>query len=244
MEAGRAIQRGFCTPDRTTLIASTNRVYAITERIALGDGRTDSEQLLSGARAGSRRLIAADFSRLAAEAGSVISASLFGALAGSGELPFAREDFEHALRRSGKAVQTSMAAFERGYEAAREPAPAPGRPPSAALFGALAGSGALPFGREQFEAEIQRFGKGAEASLRAFAAGYDAAQQPAAPAARRWRTRRGEERARRSRRWRRSAGRRRRPTCSERRIRPARRARLSSRSVRRRPRHPWRGSPP
>lgn len=130
MEAGRAIQRGFSTPDRTTLIASTNRVYAITERIALGDGRTDSEQLLSGLRAGSKRLIAADFSRLAAEAGSVISASLFGALAGSSTLPFSPEDFERAVRRSGKAVETSMAAFERGFEAAQEPAPAPSGPPS------------------------------------------------------------------------------------------------------------------
>ena len=32
MEAGRAIQRGLVTPDRTTLIASTHRVYSMTER--------------------------------------------------------------------------------------------------------------------------------------------------------------------------------------------------------------------
>ena len=28
MEAGRAVQRGLVTPDRTTFIVSTNRVYA------------------------------------------------------------------------------------------------------------------------------------------------------------------------------------------------------------------------
>ena len=39
MEAGRAIQRGIVTPDRTTLIASTNRVYAMTEKIVMDDGR-------------------------------------------------------------------------------------------------------------------------------------------------------------------------------------------------------------
>ncbi len=39
MEAGRAIQRGFVTPDRTTLVTSTHRVYAMTEKIALGDAR-------------------------------------------------------------------------------------------------------------------------------------------------------------------------------------------------------------
>src|SRR5213595_3302217 len=36
MEAGRAVQRGLVTPDRTTLIASTHRVYSITEKTALG----------------------------------------------------------------------------------------------------------------------------------------------------------------------------------------------------------------
>ncbi|HML16304.1 MAG TPA: hypothetical protein VK419_04735, partial [Bryobacteraceae bacterium] len=39
MEAGRAIERGLVTPDRTTLIASTHRVYSMTERTAIADGR-------------------------------------------------------------------------------------------------------------------------------------------------------------------------------------------------------------
>ncbi len=38
MEAGRALQRGLVTQDRTTLIASTHRVYAIAEKSAMGDG--------------------------------------------------------------------------------------------------------------------------------------------------------------------------------------------------------------
>ena len=42
MEAGRAVQRGLVTPDRTTLIASTHRIYSIAEKTALGDGRVDS----------------------------------------------------------------------------------------------------------------------------------------------------------------------------------------------------------
>ena len=41
MEAGRAIQRGLITPDRTTLIASTNRVFSMTEKVAMADGRVD-----------------------------------------------------------------------------------------------------------------------------------------------------------------------------------------------------------
>ncbi len=38
MEAGRAILRGFVTPDRTTLIASTHRALAVSEKIVPGDG--------------------------------------------------------------------------------------------------------------------------------------------------------------------------------------------------------------
>ncbi len=104
MEAGRAVQRGFSTPDRTTLIASTNRVYAMDERLALGDGRVDAGQLLEAARVGSRRLITADFMKLAEDAGSVISAALLGALAGSGALPLTRDHFEQAIREAGKGV--------------------------------------------------------------------------------------------------------------------------------------------
>lgn len=43
------------------------------------------------------------------------------------------------------------------------------------LFGAMAGAGALPFSREMCEEAIRRSGKAVDASLRGFAAGYDAA---------------------------------------------------------------------
>ncbi|QAY64410.1 indolepyruvate oxidoreductase subunit beta family protein [Xylanimonas allomyrinae] len=125
MEAGRAIQRGFATPDRTTLIASTHRVYSMDEKLALGDGRVDSNTLLEAAHGGAKRLIAADFMALALEARSVISASLFGALAGSGALPFDRAGFEDAIRASGKGVDASLAAFAAGLDAAQRPAPRP-----------------------------------------------------------------------------------------------------------------------
>ncbi len=134
MEAGRAVQRGFVTPDRTLLIASTNRVYSMDEKLALGDGRVDSAALLDAARAAARKLVATDFMQLALDAGSVISASLFGALAGSGELPFPREAFEEAIRASGKGIDASLRAFAAGYAAAQAPAPEPA-PPVAATSG-------------------------------------------------------------------------------------------------------------
>ncbi len=65
MECGRAIQRGFSTPDRTTLITSTSRSYAIDEKMALGDGRVDDGELLAAARKSSAHLVATDFAQLA-----------------------------------------------------------------------------------------------------------------------------------------------------------------------------------
>jgi indolepyruvate ferredoxin oxidoreductase beta subunit len=54
---------------------------------------------------------------------------------------------------------------------------------NAVLFGAMAGSGVLPLSREACEQAIRHGGRGAEASLRGFAAGYDiAARQRPAPA--------------------------------------------------------------
>ncbi|MGZ8310463.1 MAG: indolepyruvate oxidoreductase subunit beta family protein [Allosphingosinicella sp.] len=117
MEAGRAIARGLVTPERTTLIASSHRVFAIEEKSALGSGIVSPHQVLEAARTGSRRLILADFFSLAETHGSAISASLFGALAGAELLAFPRAAFEETIRRSGKGVEPSLAAFAAGLVA-------------------------------------------------------------------------------------------------------------------------------
>jgi indolepyruvate ferredoxin oxidoreductase beta subunit len=122
MEAGRAIQRGLVTPDRTTLIASTNRVYSMTEKTAITDGRVDSEKVIEASSAAAKSFVHGDFARIAEDSRSVISASLFGALAGTGALPFRREQFEDAIRKGGVGVESSLAAFAAGFRAATEPA--------------------------------------------------------------------------------------------------------------------------
>ena len=113
MEAARAVDRGLVTPDRTTLIASTHRVYSMIEKTAMADGRADSEKLLETCRTAAKVFIARDFARQAGN--SVISAPLFGALAAGGCLPFRREEFEEAIRRSGVGVESSLAAFAAGF---------------------------------------------------------------------------------------------------------------------------------
>ncbi len=118
MECGRAVQRGLVTPDRTTLITSTHRVYSISEKADMGDGRVDSTRLIDAARAAARAFVHCDFARIAAEADSVISAPLFGALAATGALPFPREQFEDAIRRGAVGVTSSLTAFAEGFAAA------------------------------------------------------------------------------------------------------------------------------
>jgi indolepyruvate ferredoxin oxidoreductase beta subunit len=118
MEAGRAVQRGLVTPDRTTLIASTHRVYSIAEKTALGDGRADSAHMIAHAKKAARRFVRFDMAQAAEDAGSVISAVLFGALAGTGVLPFSRQQFEATIERGGVGVKPSLKAFAAAHERA------------------------------------------------------------------------------------------------------------------------------
>ncbi|MGJ8543864.1 MAG: indolepyruvate oxidoreductase subunit beta family protein [Sulfitobacter sp.] len=119
MEVGRAVLRGFVTPDRTTLIGSTHRSLAVSEKSVPGDGIANAEEVRAAAEIAAQQLILTDMDQLAVSQGSVISSSLFGALAGSGALPFERAAFEDAIRRSGKGVEASLRAFSAGYDFAQ-----------------------------------------------------------------------------------------------------------------------------
>lgn len=125
MEAGRAMQRGLVSPDRSTLITSSHRSYAVGEKAALGNGIADPNKVIDAGREAAKRLMCFDLQAMAERAGSVISASLFGAIAGSGTLPFERAAFEHTIRRGGKGAEASLAAFALGFEAAAAAPAAP-----------------------------------------------------------------------------------------------------------------------
>jgi len=120
MEAGRAIQRGLVTPDRTVLIASTHRIYSMTEKTAPGDGQVDAKSLIAGGQAAARDFVHNDFARIAEESGSVISAPLFGALAATHALPFERKEFEEAIKRGGVGIESSLKGFSAAFVAASQ----------------------------------------------------------------------------------------------------------------------------
>jgi indolepyruvate ferredoxin oxidoreductase beta subunit len=123
LEAGRAIANGFVTPDRTVLIASTHRVFAIAEKSAMGDGRFDLGRLFRAAAESARETVLFDMDEAARAAGSILNAVLLGAIAGSGKLPIAPERFAAAIASSagaaGKAVDSNLAGFDFGLRHAR-----------------------------------------------------------------------------------------------------------------------------
>lgn len=133
MEAGRAMMRGLVTPDRTALVASTHRIYAIGEKTAMGDGRARSADVLEAAGVRARTTVMFDMDALAQKTGSIISAVMLGAVAGSGLLPFPRDAYEAVLAADARARDSNLAAFAAGYDgAAREtPAVAPVVAPAA-----------------------------------------------------------------------------------------------------------------
>jgi indolepyruvate ferredoxin oxidoreductase beta subunit len=119
LEAGRIVQSGMVSPERTLLVTSTNRTLTTVEKMAQGDGRFDSDVLLDVARRHSAGLVAFDMEAAARETGTIVSAVMFGAIAASGILPFTRERYEAVVRASGRGADASLAGFARGWDAAR-----------------------------------------------------------------------------------------------------------------------------
>jgi indolepyruvate ferredoxin oxidoreductase beta subunit len=117
LEAGRVVASGFVTPARTHMIASTSRFYAMDEKIAMGDGRFDSDRLSKIIKDHARDAVLFDMGKLAAEAGSIVSAVMLGAIAGSGRLPVTAEQLEAAIRADGKSLESNLRGFRAGLNA-------------------------------------------------------------------------------------------------------------------------------
>jgi indolepyruvate ferredoxin oxidoreductase beta subunit len=133
VEAGRAMQNGYVSPERTTLIASTHRIYATVEKMQMADGRFDSDKVVAAGGLLAKKAVMFDMRKLAQESGTVINAVLFGAIAGSGVLPLSRQACEAAIRKAGRGAEASLRGFAAGFDIAGgsrrapEKAPAPKR---------------------------------------------------------------------------------------------------------------------
>ncbi len=120
MEAGRAMQRGLVTRERTTLISSTHRDYATLEKVVPGNGIAATTAVLEAGHKHARRFLHHDMQALAKQNASVLSAALFGALAGCGELPFDDAAFEATITRAGVGVEPSLRAWRAAMQALRQ----------------------------------------------------------------------------------------------------------------------------
>ncbi len=119
VEAGRMVQRGLVTPERTGLIASDHRVYGIAEKVELTNGIVDAAVLTALCQKHARRFIHFDLLALAREHNTVISATLFGAVAGAAVLPFSNETFERVIEASGIQVNNNLSAFRASRDRAQ-----------------------------------------------------------------------------------------------------------------------------
>jgi indolepyruvate ferredoxin oxidoreductase beta subunit len=136
LEAGRLIQAGFVTPDRTTIIAPLRRVYAITEKIAMSDGRADSDLIVEAAKRFSKAHHIGDFQAVADKAKALLNAVIFGLACRA--LPLSPEACRTAIKLDGRAVEANLRGFEAGlaYDGDEAPVEAPAAEPAPSVFDA------------------------------------------------------------------------------------------------------------
>jgi len=110
IEAARLLETGFVSPRLTTLITSSSRVYATSEKIKMGDGRFESDAVKATAKALAKECYLLDLEALARDNGTFISATLFGALTGSGVLPW-EADISRSVMGGGRSAKASLTGF-------------------------------------------------------------------------------------------------------------------------------------
>jgi indolepyruvate ferredoxin oxidoreductase beta subunit len=116
LETARQVGNGLPSPERTLVITSSARTLTTQERMHLGDGRADDADLLKLVRQFSRSHQVFDMAAVARETGTVVSAVMLGAIAGSGLFPFRRADYEAIVKEGGKGVEASLRGFAKAFD--------------------------------------------------------------------------------------------------------------------------------
>jgi indolepyruvate ferredoxin oxidoreductase beta subunit len=117
LETARQIGNGLTSAAHTCVITSSARILTTIEKMTIGDGRTDGANLRTLVAEHSKAHHILDMARMTQEAGTVVSAVMFGCIAASGVLPFARADYEAVIGHAGKSAQASLRGFALGYDA-------------------------------------------------------------------------------------------------------------------------------
>jgi indolepyruvate ferredoxin oxidoreductase beta subunit len=117
LETTRQVGLGLSSPERTLVITSSNRTLTTQERMQMADGRTDSARMLDVIKAMSREHHVFDMGAVAQQSGTIVSAVMLGAVAGSGLFPFPKSAYEAVIGEGGKSAAASLHGFRRGFEA-------------------------------------------------------------------------------------------------------------------------------
>jgi indolepyruvate ferredoxin oxidoreductase beta subunit len=116
LETARQIGNGLVSADRTLVISASSRALTTAEKMTMGDGRRPEGPLFDVIAAHSLRHHVMDMARLCQESGTLVSAVMLGAIAGSGLLPFTRDHYETVLAGPSKAAQASLRGFALAFE--------------------------------------------------------------------------------------------------------------------------------
>ena len=120
LETARQIGNGLASRQHTLVITSSSRALTTLEKMEMGDGRRQEAELVQLVRQHSRAHHVLDMARLTIEAGTVVSATMLGCIAGSGVLPFARADFEAIIGEGGSSAAASLLGFSMGFDAVHQ----------------------------------------------------------------------------------------------------------------------------
>ena len=116
LETARQVGNGMTAPDRTLVIPSSPRPPTPEERMQRGDGGPDRADMPKLVQQFSRQHQVFDMAAIAKDAGTVVSAVMLGAIAGSGLFPFKREDYEAVVKSGGKGAQASLRGFAKAFD--------------------------------------------------------------------------------------------------------------------------------
>jgi len=120
LETARQVSAGMANAERTQVISSTARSLTTAEKMQLGDGRASDAALMQIVRSHSAQAQWLDMTATARQAGTVISAVLFGAIAASGALPFAAEAYRKTIRAGGRGADASLRGFDAAFESVQQ----------------------------------------------------------------------------------------------------------------------------
>lgn len=118
LEAARMVERGFVTPGRTFLLASTHRVLTVPEKSARGAGSYSAEEMIGALETMSRERFFCDMAAASRAAGAFVNAVMLGLIAGLKLLPIGEERYV-AVIEAGKGAEANLRGFRAGRDLAR-----------------------------------------------------------------------------------------------------------------------------